>query len=437
MDLAKKIEAAIFYLLIFSIPFEVRVIVVQWTQPFNEWMSASLYGTDVLIGLLFLFWVVRRGKINWRKSDFALVGFFVVSLLSVFQALNKELAVYQLIKLAEFIGLYWYIKVRAKEGLITVKNTMTVIIASGFFQAIVAIIQYLKQSNIGLKYLGETVLGPNMPSVAVVIVNGEKFLRSYGTTLHPNVLAAFLFLAVYSFYFLFFYKKIFTKTKGMNLGSLIIYALLVLGLLFTFSRVAIFLWLLGAAAGSGLVFFIKRFKDLSKEILPSLKFMILTTVIILAVFSFLFYPQVISRLNFSGQDQAVSLRLWYAGQGVGALKADFLLGNGIGNFVPYLVSVQKNIPFWQYQPVHNIFLLIGSETGILGLAVFLAFLFLLSKEYFRKTGFAKLYHFSFFLVFGSFLVMGFFDHFLWTLQSGRLMFWLVAALISISVDEKI
>ncbi|HEY4474370.1 MAG TPA: hypothetical protein VJC06_00380, partial [Candidatus Paceibacterota bacterium] len=90
--------------------------------------------------------------------------------------------------------------------------------------------------------------------------------------------------------------------------------------------------------------------------------------------------------------------------------------------------------------VHNIYLLIYSETGILGITVFILFLVFLVKDFIASTKMDKLYHYSFLTMFLSFLFIGLFDHFLWTLQQGRLMFWLLCAVLtphlwSIKIDS--
>ncbi len=429
----KKIEQFLFYLLIFSIPFETRLIVKQWTYQFNEWASVFLYGTDILIGFLFLFWLMRimRGEKEpqWRKSDYALAGFFIISIFSLSRALIFKLGLYQMAKLAEFIFLYRYI-VSASGKILNIRKILAVLIASGLFQAFIAIVQYLKQSEIGLKFLGETVLRPDMPAVAVIIADGGKFLRSYGTTLHPNVLAAFLFLAVYSFYFLYFYKG----DIGMGIKLIPVYIFLIFGFLFTFSRIIIFLWLLGAIIHGGFLFFKKSFRSLLKKAASRMIFIITVTCLILAVFAFLFYPQVVSRMRLSSADQAVNMRIWYTQKGIETLKKN-MLGVGIGNFVPFLMKSQQDLPFWQYQPIHNVYLLIASETGLLGLAIFLLFLLLAIKEYISAVEFRKFYHYSLFLIFISFLIIGFFDHFIWTLQVGRLMFWLTLSILAAHIKN--
>ena len=94
-----KLETYIFYFLIFVIPVETRLIVARWTQPFNQWTAGFVYGTDILIFLLFVCWIVRvfktrsfseiksavaeTFKLKWTNPHLWLVGFFTVSALSI------------------------------------------------------------------------------------------------------------------------------------------------------------------------------------------------------------------------------------------------------------------------------------------------------------------------------------------------------------------
>ena len=110
---------------------------------------------------------------------------------------------------------------------------------------------------------------------------------------------------------------------------------------------------------------------------------------------------------------------------------------GAGNFVNWLMVKDPNLPRNLYQPVHNIYLLIYSETGILGITAFGLFLTFLIKDFIVNTKMEKLYHYSFLIMFLSFLFVGLFDHFLWTLQQGRLMFWLLCAGLTLFKDSDI
>lgn len=91
----------------------------------------------------------------------------------------------------------------------------------------------------------------------------------------------------------------------------------------------------------------------------------------------------------------------------------------IGDGVPRQGSGQL-VPSWIYQPVHNIYLLIAVETGIIALVIFLGFILIrLIRPITPIT----------FLIIG-FLILGLADHYFWTLHSGGVMFWLTLALAS-------
>ena len=153
------------------------------------------------------------------------------------------------------------------------------------------------------------------------------------------------------------------------------------------------------------------------------KKIIVVTIAITALFSLVYQPQVTSRLNFSPKQEAVSQRIFYGKIAASFTKNNALLGVGIGQFLPNFAYNYPGGDFNFYQPVHNIYLLISSEMGMLGLALFLTFLILVLRN-FAKT--ANLKNYSGWLIatfMASVLVMGFFDHFLWTLQTGNFILW--------------
>ena len=455
-----KIEKFIFYLFIIALPFQTRVILKIWGSSFNEWTSAFLYGTDLLLFLIFILWVGRSKTIfdlpSFKKisrSNIFLLVFLIISALSLVVADHLVLGVYRLIKILEFVGLYYY--TRSSVGkVITLAGLFSVVMISAFFQSIIAIWQSLFQHNLGLKWLGETVLRTNFSGVAVVSWTGGKFLRAYGTTPHPNVLASWLFLGIFAFCFLFlhirenlmqissqgrsgysFYenwiqKLIISKIFGKPF-LLTIYATLLFGLFFTFSRVSIGLLLLGFIIGLFFVWLKRNKPQLNKNKILK-KHIILLSIITLGVmfiFGFLYWPQVHSRIFISGQEQAVTQRVFYLKIAKEVILKRPWLGVGLGQFVPQMMALFKNYPNYFYQPVHNIYLLIMDEIGFLGLTAFLGWLASLVIEYRQTTKFREFYQISFFLVFICVLAMGLFDHFLWTLQQGQLIFWMTLGII--------
>jgi hypothetical protein len=91
------------------------------------------------------------------------------------------------------------------------------------------------------------------------------------------------------------------------------------------------------------------------------------------------------------------------------IKENFWLGVGLNNFIPNLVKVSNTyLNSWELQPVHNIFLLVFSETGIIGLY---AFCFML---------YATLTAYNLPLI--AILFTGLSDHYWITLQQNILLF---------------
>ena len=151
---------------------------------------------------------------------------------------------------------------------------------------------------------------------------------------------------------------------------------------------------------------------------------------VVLVFSTLFWPQVKSRIYISANEEAVTQRVYYNKIASSMTTSQPLLGVGIGQFVPDFMSKFKHLPPNIYQPVHNLYLLIASETGFIGFGALLLFIFFSFRQFIRRADFKKLSSYSFLIFITSFLIIGIFDHFLWTSQQGSFIFWAVLALIS-------
>jgi hypothetical protein len=444
--------------LLFAIPFQTRKILWHQNWNFNEWQSASVYGTDLILLVLLIFWVwnyFKAGKIlnpkpetlnkfqnlksKIQNPDFYLLILIVVSAISIKNSSSYVLSAYSVLKLIEFIALYFYIKSYAiyRFGLI---GSMVALVCGGLFQGVIAILQFFKQSDLGLRLLGESVLAPNLNGVASFYnLAGEKIMRAYGTTPHPNILASYLFLAIFSFYFLFLYINFKHKNTGTKVmtyfnfgryvyahGWAVVYVVLLLSLFFTFARVAIFLWVFGFIIRACLILGKQRFRKIfgSDIYRTKLTRILIVTVATVTLFGGFYWSETVSRIKISSGEEAVQLRVFYNKESV---KSVNWFGAGSGNFVNWLMFKDPNLPRNLYQPVHNIYLLIYSEVGILGVSAFILFLIFLIKDFIVSTKMDKLYHYSVLIFFLSFLFMGLFDHFLWTLQQGRLMLWILCA----------
>ena len=102
------------------------------------------------------------------------------------------------------------------------------------------------------------------------------------------------------------------------------------------------------------------------------------------------------------------------------IKLSPIIGVGLNNFIVHLPEFWHG-PTFLLQPVHNIYLLLAADTGIIGLLIFLWFLFLTYRRLFTI-------HYSLFTSLTAILLLGFFDHYWLTLQQTQLLFAIVLGL---------
>src|SRR3989344_5769349 len=250
-----RFEQFLFYFLFFAIPFQTRKILYYSGWYFNEWQSVSIYATDLILLALFVFWAVdnRHRKSVIHRYDYFLLGFLVAAAISIKNSSDIYVGAFLWLKLAEFSLLYFYIKTYAIFKFNFVK-ALHILILGGLFQSVIAIGQFLKQGSLGLTSFGESTFGPDMTGIASFFVDsGEKVIRAYGTTTHPNVLAAYLFISIFVFYFLVLYSS---KRSFIYWA----YPIILVGFFFTFSRTIIFLWVVGVSSGMAIGYFNGPFK---------------------------------------------------------------------------------------------------------------------------------------------------------------------------------
>ncbi|MBU1255794.1 O-antigen ligase family protein [Patescibacteria group bacterium] len=426
-------EKILFYLLVFCLPFQTRKIVYQWGGDFNEWTSIYLYLTDILLVLILLSWLWRNRRERFFKNslnvqiikspNFWLAAFLLISLISLIQADNIQLGAYQWIKLLELTALFFYCKYNFKS-LFNFERLAHVFVLSGFIQSIIAISQFVNQKSLGLRFLFESPLGPEISGVAKIVNNNFKMIRAYGTFPHPNILAAFLLISIFFFYFIWLNKK---HSFAFNLLLIIVYGILIIALGFTFSRTIIFIFLI-----SSIFYFIVCFRQNRKKIFA----LFLLFIILCSSFLFLAWPEISNRFQISLTEQSIGLRSFYAQISFLVIQEHPWLGMGIGNFVWEIRQMLDLLSSWVHQPVHNIYLLIGSEVGLIGLVMFLMFLFILIRQFReQKEENIKQYYLLLFLISGI-LIISLFDHFFWTLQQGQLMFWLILGIIASQIYQK-
>jgi len=340
-----------------------------------------------------------------KKSDWV----FIVGLSTAFTALfhveQWDLWVYNLAKISQFLMILLYLRHNPR----LFKPIIYILFVSGIIQAGIAILQFHTQTGLGLSFLGEYVPLLTDSGAATILVSGQKVLRAYGTMPHPNVLGGFLAVSLIMALYVSRGTSNIIHRMYVSCGTIVI----IWGLILSFSRSA---WL---AAILAIVIYLCAdvlFKR-SKQSVLTWMLVIVSCGTLLVVYKNYVIPR---STDVSLSSQAANYRETFNQYGLNIIKQHPITGVGLGQYVPYLEST-KNLEPWAYQPPHNAFILLFAEIGIIGLLLmFLMFYKLCFTWNTVKYQYQILNSLSSTLI-GVLFVLAMFDHYLVTIQQGRLM----------------
>jgi hypothetical protein len=133
---------------------------------------------------------LRTLTAGWRAFTYPLAALAALGLLrTLLPCLSGSCDLTALLRLSLLLAhlgwVYLYI-VNEKPPL------FPIVVAIIALQSIIAIGQFVGQSDLGLTFLGEIPLDPEVRGISVVMRGPERWLRAYGLTNHPNSLAAML-----------------------------------------------------------------------------------------------------------------------------------------------------------------------------------------------------------------------------------------------------
>ena len=110
------------------------------------------------------------------------------------------------------------------------------------------------------------------------------------------------------------------------------------------------------------------------------------------------------------------------------ISDNWLFGVGVGNYTQYLHKIEPNLKAWDYQPVHNVFLLIWSEIGIIGSVLFLSVFCAIVYILWKRDGTTKDEIYIIALL-ASMFVLFQADHWWWSGHFGMLFLGLIMGLV--------
>ncbi len=391
--------------LIFSIPtnlfktFLVETAYVRGLQV--DYLIPKFHLSDIfLITLFFVLifkaenrkFLTKKIKALQYKPALGVLGILFI----LFQITSAHPIVSLLFLLRIFILTITCVIVANNTHLLKSQITISAVKITLIFQSLLAWYQYLTQGSLfNYYFFGETNLNA-YAGVAQSSLLGVQKILPYGTTAHPNILAGVL-----TIFTLFLYNNL-SKNSKIKHTEILMLMLSVSAILLTQSISA----LLGLLFGFTFIYFNKKNK------------ISLTLKKISQLFLFLNIFVVFFLFALSSQDMksstSISRRNFLNTASLTMLQSAPITGKGLQNFTAYLEENSTNREVVRFiQPVHNILLLILSETGFIGIVLITLVLLPIIKKG------KKIQHPEYLLALLPIMVL---DHYLLTIQSGLLLF---------------
>lgn len=403
--------------LIILLPWQTRLIIDSNRLAYN---TPSIYLTDLIIAaLLVLGFIKYQGSEennDFRKLFFWPLWFLLIlSSFHIYFALDKVFLLWACARLFLGVGLFWLI-VNFK---FPPKFFTKFFIIGAVLSSLLALGQFFTQSAPANKWLGLASHSAANLGDSVIEINNdnsnERWLRAYGSFDHSNILGGYLALAI--IIAVYFYFKSDGRDKLFALTSLIP---LSAGLFVSFSRSGCLALFIGLV-----IFSILNIKNI-KKIGPPFIVIILTFFTLSINYGYLYLPRF--SLDTRLENKSLNERTLYIQEAKTLIKAAPIAGHGLGNYTAALTKAFPHKQSYDYQPVHNFWLLITAELGCLGLSLMLWFFSLFFVTIF-KTIKKELILASFSLsLLSVILVITFFDHWLWSLHIGIITLFLISGL---------
>lgn len=366
----------------------VNGVLVDYLMPDLWFQDILALATLLTVSFLLKFWQRK----SWRVNTKIILGFLLV----VVSILRSTIPLISLISAARFFLAFltaFSLKSLFQKKPELVKLAYQGLIGALIWTSILAFGQLIHQGTVfGWWFLGEPIFGPGSGGVKKINLLGKTLVTPLATFPHSNILAAFALLSL-----LIFLQRVNTRRKQATIA-------LSLGLLlFSFS---FYTWLIAL----GIFILMTKKKRPRTTLFLSLVFLLS----LVSSFYLIPTPSVFRRFSLA----RIALRM----------VADHpFWGVGWGCFVKRLPDYwqQLNLTNRFLQPVHNIFLIVLSELGLLGGLGLLMLIINSSRKLLRECCSRSWLFLAIFL-------LSLFDHYFWTTTPGVYLLFLLPALAKFS-----
>lgn len=424
-----KIIQILILVFIFLLPWQTRYIYhfAYLKGLYWEYGTLSIYVTEIMLWLIIFLSLIYLFLDPWFKEKITSVNsfkkrwwlFLVGAMIMWFNGYSASASLLPDVSwqfFSRLIGAICFF-VLVSGWSYNHNKMMLVFWLGGLSQGILAIYQFLTQKISANKWLGISEQINYVSGVSVVQTETERWLRVYGSFGSPNSLGIYLALVlVVGFIYIFINRN---TTPIVKKIIMIGQGIILIGLFFTFSRSAWLALVVGFIVLL-IVFFKWKYIDFNltwfiKNIFPFL--------ILLSFFTTLYYPLLNTR--FTGQVITEKISItdrWSQNKvALNIISQMPLTGTGLGLYTYHLFQYYPKPEYGSYEPVHNHYLLMTAEGGVLLSLLYLFLIAYLIIIIYRK----RILYLSLPIML---LVYGLFDHYLWTMFTGQMIFWFIFAL---------
>ncbi|MDH5596566.1 MAG: O-antigen ligase family protein [Candidatus Peregrinibacteria bacterium] len=398
--------------LLFTLPFSRHLILFESLSyrfgQFNPWVTGFLFLPEALLILIFTLNLFqkdgRKALQKFLRPSLGLLFFiaFLLNALAVsYFAGQFTLFAFFALRMME-LGMLVFLLHRE---IIPLRTTIHWLLYGAVFQLVLGYVQVRLNHSLGLAFLGEPAIGPDILNVAKTdLPDGAKQIRPYGTFLHPNIFGAYLLA-------LLFLSLPYLKKAALPFWLIILTA----GIYLSASQAA----QLTAILTFGILILLTFLKTVSYKKWLSLSLL----AILLAGNGALFFrgsalnseaPSITQRLELTDISRSMfSTQPW----GVGTFNFTLEMEN----------FADRKLNPWEIQPVHNVYFLVLNETGLQGLLLLLVTIVYLFYQFFHEDHFFNFRRKLRILPLFALMIIASFDHLFWTSYIGTFLVALVIA----------
>ncbi len=384
----------------------------------SQFTRLGFYATDILM-MIAVVWVRPRIALTpvVRALGIVLGYLFFISLFTS----DPLLALWKLATVIA-IGLFVLSVIRTLD----VYSIRWALLAAGGVEAMIALSQFLLQQISASTILGISAQDASMNGASVIMTNGERWLRAYGSFPHPNILGGFLavvlMLAVDEYFHCYERCKQWWQNGGrgemkqtaITLSVLLTVIVVMLFALFaSFSRSALLAFTVAFVCYCVMKIHQRAF------LAPRLSLKLLFVFLAAAVAWALLFPGLLTtRLEAEGTLETHSISDRIAGYRVAwnVIRQEPLLGTGLGQYVPHAAVFSRDTNLAYVQPVHNVFVLAFAEVGLFVSLMIVAILWWWFQA--RKSLWWQPLVVT---MAGVLIIISLLDHYFWSLHAGMIL----------------